>query len=131
MRYTLSLQIITRNFHYTGWINYMTRPRLRDLGITIGQLPIGKYNAITDVPGVMVGHSTVIYDASRVARTGVTIVMPRTDPASENNCFAGCHSFNGNGEMTGLAWLEESGMLVSAVGITNTHQVGLVRDTLV
>jgi D-aminopeptidase len=107
------------------------RPRLRDLGITIGDLPVGKYNAITDVPGVSVGHTTVIYDEPRISRTGVTIIHPREDAAWDNNCFAGYHSFNGNGEMTGIAWMEESGMLISSIGITNTHQVGLVRDTLV
>lgn len=107
------------------------RARLRDLGISIGQLPTGTYNAITDVPGVSVGHSTLIYDEPRVARTGVTIIHPRPEPTWSNNCFAGWHTLNGNGEMTGIAWLEESGMLVSSIGITNTHQVGLVRDALV
>ncbi len=107
------------------------RARLRDLGITIGQLPTGTHNAITDVAGVSVEHTTLIYDEPRVARTGVTIIHPRAEPTWDNNCFAGYHSFNGNGEMTGIAWLEESGMLVSSIGITNTHQVGLVRDTLV
>ncbi|MFN8375676.1 MAG: P1 family peptidase, partial [Anaerolineae bacterium] len=107
------------------------RARLRDLGISIGQLPTGKYNAITDVPGVTVGHSTVIYDEPRVSRTGVTIIHPRPEPVWRNNCFAGFHSFNGNGEMTGIAWMEESGTLISSIGLTNTHQVGLVRDTLV
>jgi D-aminopeptidase len=109
----------------------MGRARLRDLGIIIGDLPSGTYNAITDVPGVSVGHCTLIHDAPRVARTGVTMIVPREEPVWRNNCFAGFHSFNGNGEMTGLAWLEESGMLVSAIGITNTHQVGIVRDALV
>jgi D-aminopeptidase len=109
----------------------MMRARLRDLGVTIGDLPTGTYNAITDVPGVTVGHTTLIYDEPRVARTGVTIIHPRAEATWDNNCFAGYHSFNGNGEMTGIAWLEESGMLISSIGITNTHQVGFVRDTLV
>jgi D-aminopeptidase len=109
----------------------LVHARLRDLGITIGDLPTGPHNTITDVPGVTVGHSTIIHDEPRVARTGVTVVIPRTEPTWHNNCFAAYHVFNGNGEMTGLAWLEESGMLVSTIGITNTHQVGLVRDTLV
>jgi D-aminopeptidase len=108
----------------------MARARLRDLGITIGQMPTGTYNAITDVPGVKVGHHTLIYDEPRVARTGVTMVIPR-DKVWENNAFAGHFSFNGNGEMTGLPWLDESGLLASPIGITNTHQVGLVRDSLV
>ena len=84
------------------------RPRLRDLGITIGDLPIGPENAITDVPGVEVGHSTII-----------------------EGDFAAWYNFSGNGEMTGLPWIEESGLLGSPIGLTNTHQVGLVRDHLV
>jgi D-aminopeptidase len=109
----------------------MTRRRLRDLGIEIGELPTGPNNAITDVPGVMVGHSTIIEDSPRVIRTGVTMVVPRAGEIWNNAVFAGHHALNGNGEMTGLVWLEESGMLGSAVGITNTHQVGIVRDALV
>lgn len=106
------------------------RKRLRELGIVIGEFATGPHNAITDVPGVRVGHSTVVYDAPRVARTGVTMVIPRED-IWHDAAFAGYHSFNGNGEVTGLHWLEESGMLGSYIGLTNTHQVGLVRDTLV
>ncbi|HUU62250.1 MAG TPA: P1 family peptidase [Acidimicrobiia bacterium] len=109
----------------------MTRPRLRHLGITIGTLPPGPHNAITDVPGVWVGHTTVIRDEPRVARTGVTMVVPRENRVWDDYCFAGHFSFNGNGELTGLPWLDESGMLGSPVAITNTHQVGLVRDALV
>ncbi|MEZ4656223.1 MAG: P1 family peptidase [Caldilineaceae bacterium] len=109
----------------------MTRARLRDLNITIGELPTGPHNAITDVPGVLVGHYTLIQDAPRVARTGITMIAPRHNQIWENYAFAAYHSFNGNGEMTGLPWLDESGMLGSAIGITNTHQVGIVRDALV
>ncbi len=109
----------------------MTRARLRDLGIAIGDLPTGPHNAITDVPGVLVGHATLNYDSPRVARTGVTMIVPRDGDIWMNKAFAGFHSFNGNGEMTGLPWLEESGMLGSPIGITNTHQVGIVRDALV
>jgi D-aminopeptidase len=108
----------------------MARARLRDLGITIGRLPIGPLNAITDVPGVLVGHTTVITDQPRVARTGVTVVMPRPN-VWENNVFAGYTSFNGNGEMTGSHWLDECGTIDAAIGITNTHAVGVVRDALV
>ncbi len=108
----------------------MTRARLRDLGITIGALPTGADNAITDVPGVWVGHSTLIYDEPRVARTGVTVVIPREGQVRQDYAFAGYHSFNGCGEMTGLPWIEESGLLTSAIGITNTNQVGLVRDAM-
>ena len=105
--------------------------RLRDLGITIGQFPTGEFNAITDIPGVTVGHCTVIHDKPRIARTGVTMVLPRGGDIWHNYAFAGYHSFNGNGEMTGIPWLKESGMLGSPIGLTNTHQVGIVRDALV
>ena len=108
----------------------MTHTRLRDLGITIGTMPPGPHNAITDVPGVWVGHSTLIYDEPRIARTGVTMIVPREEAIREDYAFAGFHSFSGCGEMTGLLWLEESGTLSSPVALTNTHQVGLVRDAL-
>ena len=106
------------------------QPRLRDLGIMIGEYPPGPQNAITDVPGVLVGHCTVIHDTPRIARTGVTVVVPRED-IWHDAAFAGYYSFNGNGEVTGLLWVEESGMLGSVIGLTNTYQVGMVRDTLV
>lgn len=105
--------------------------RLRDLGFTIGTAPTGSLNAITDVAGVSVGHATVIRDEPRLARTGVTIVSPRPRGEWTDLCYGGLYSFNGNGEMTGSHWLEESGLLSGPIGITNTHQVGLVRDTLV
>ena len=108
----------------------MTRTRLRDLGITLGRWPTGRYNAITDVPDVWVGHATLIYDEPRVARTGVTVVVPRQGDIWLDHAPAAYHSFNGCGEMTGLAWIEESGALHSTIGITNTHQCGLVRDEL-
>src|SRR5215212_4458206 len=109
----------------------MNRARLRDLGITIGALPTGPYNAITDVPGVLVGHATLKHDQPRVARTGVTMIVPRAGQIWEDRVFGGFFSFNGNGEMTGLPWLEESGMIDAAIGITNTHAVGVVRDAIV
>ena len=109
----------------------MGRARLRDLGISIGRLPPGPLNAITDVSGVLVGHCTLVWDAPRIARTGVTMVVPRSGAIWEDRTFAGHHSFNGNGEMTGLLWLEESGMLDGPIGITNTHAVGVVRDAIV
>lgn len=104
--------------------------RLRDLSAGIGRLPAGLSNAITDVPGVLVGHATVVQDEPHVIRSGVTMVVPRDGGIWTDYAYAGSHVFNGNGEMTGLAWVEESGMLGSPVGITNTHQVGLVRDFL-
>lgn len=108
----------------------MTRHRLRDLGITIGNYPTGTYNAITDVPDLRVGHATVIHDTPTVARTGVTVLLPRAGDSWRDHCFAGFHSFNGNGEMTGMHWLEESGLLTTPIAITNTHQVGTVHSAL-
>ena len=105
--------------------------RARDLGVIIGELPPGPNNAITDVPGVHVGHATIVRDEPTVVRTGVTMVVPRAGEIWTNYAFAAWHNFSGNGEMTGLPWIEESGLLGSPIGITNTHQVGLVRDTLV
>jgi D-aminopeptidase len=104
-------------------------PRARDLGISIGTLPPGEKNAITDVPEVRVGHTTLIEGSD--VRTGVTIVLPHEGDAWEEPVFAGAHRLNGNGELTGLEWIRESGMLHSPIGLTNTHSVGVVRDALV
>ena len=90
----------------------------------------GPENAITDVPGVLVGHSTLIRDKPEVVRTGITMVVPRADVWTDY-VYAGSHVLNGDGEMTGLIWVAESGMLGSPIGITSTSQVGLVRDFLV
>jgi D-aminopeptidase len=111
--------------------------RARDLGITIGQGRPGPHNAITDVPGVGVGHTTLIDgDGPLVVgqgpvRTGVTVVVPRVAERSGEPVFAGCHRLNGNGEMTGLEWVRESGLLATPIAITNTHSVGVVRDAMV
>lgn len=107
-----------------------SRPRLRDLGFVIGTLETGPNNAITDVPGVLVGHATLVRDYPEVVRTGITMILPRAEVWTDY-VHAGSHVLNGNGEMTGLIWVEESGMLGSPVGITSTSQVGLVRDFLV
>jgi len=107
----------------------MARARLRDLGLSTGSLPTGPLNAITDVAGVEVGHSTLIRDEPAVVRTGVTMIWPARDIFT-NYCFAGFHSFNGNGEMTGTIWLEEQGLLAAPIGITCTHCVGVVRDAI-
>jgi len=109
----------------------MPHTRLRHLGITIGRLPTGPLNAITDIAGVRVGHTTLIADEPRVARTGVTVIVPRDGDIYTDQCSAGYYSFNGNGEMTGIHWVEESGQLGTPIAITNTHQVGVVRDALV
>jgi D-aminopeptidase len=97
--------------------------RARDLGITIGEGDPGGRNAITDVEGVLVGHSTLI--EGDAVRTGVTVVVPPETPL-----FAGCHRLNGNGELTGLEWVRESGLLTTPIGITNTFSVGVVRDAI-
>jgi D-aminopeptidase len=99
-------------------------PRARDLGIEIGRLPTGPVNGITDVPGLIVGHTTLIEGED--VRTGVTVVVPPMTPL-----FAGSHTINGNGELTGLEWIRDSGMLTTPIGLTNTHSVGVVRDALV
>lgn len=103
--------------------------RARDLGIAIGTGTPGEHNAITDVPGVMVGHCTLVEGED--VRTGVTVVLPYEGRIGRDAVFAGCHRLNGNGEMTGLEWVRESGMLMSPIGLTNTHSVGAVRDALV
>lgn len=103
--------------------------RLRDLGITIGHLPAGPLNTITDVPGVLVGHSTIIADAPRVARTGVTLIMPHAGIWREH-VFAGGYTLNGFGEMTGVHWVHEAGLLASPIAITNSYAVGTVSDAL-
>ncbi len=105
--------------------------RLRDLGVAIGALPPGEFNAITDVEGVWVGHTTVVRDEPTVVRTGVTVIAPRQNTIWTDYAFCAWHSFNGNGELTGIPWVEESGLLGSVIAITNTHQVGMVRDALV
>jgi D-aminopeptidase len=111
--------------------------RARDLGIVTGTLAVGKLNAITDVPGVSVGHTTLIEGegALRVGRgpvrTGVTVLLPHEGRVWEEPLFAGCHRLNGNGELTGLEWIRESGMLISAIALTNSHSVGVVHDALI
>lgn len=103
--------------------------RARDLGIILGELPPGRLNAITDVEGVRVGHRTLI--RGEAVRTGVTVILPHDgDPGSEP-VFAGTHTLNGNGEMTGLEWIREVGTLISPIGLTNTHSVGIVHHALV
>ncbi|GCE00654.1 P1 family peptidase [Embleya hyalina] len=105
--------------------------RLRDLGIETGILSPGPRNAISDVAGVTVGHTTVIRDDDVIARTGVTVVRPRPGHVRTRPLFAGSATLNGNGEMTGLEWVRESGLLTTDLAITGTHSVGVVRDTLV
>ena len=101
--------------------------RARDLGIPFEGRP-GECNAITDVSGVTVGYATIIEGES--ARTGVTIIHPRGHD-NHDPVFAAWFPFNGNGEMTGAAWVEEGGFLEGPIGLTNTHSVGIVRDTII
>jgi len=96
--------------------------RARELGITVGTGRPGPQNAITDVAGVRVGHATVVRGDD--VRTGVTVVFPSAVDPDTEPVFAGCHRLNGNGELTGLEWVRESGMLTSPVAITNTYSVG-------
>jgi D-aminopeptidase len=103
--------------------------RARDLGITLGELPTGRLNAITDVAGVRVGHATLIRGDD--VRTGVTVVLPHAGDPGIEPVFAGAHTLNGNGEMTGLEWIREVGTLATAIGLTNTHSVGIVHHALV
>ena len=113
------------------------RPRARDLGIRIGRLEPGRHNAITDVPGVRVGHTTLISGDGPLRRgegpirTGVTVILPHDGDVWMEPIFAGSHRLNGNGELTGLEWIRESGRLAGAIGITNTHSVGVVHDALI
>lgn len=106
------------------------RARLRDLGIAIGRLPTGPNNTITDVPGVRVGHATVLRDAPSVARTGVTVVQPWAGTRPEDLLCAGAFAFNGYGEMTGTHWIAESGLLGSPVVLTSSFAVGVFRDAM-
>ena len=111
------------------------KPRARDLGVPFDGTP-GANNAITDVAGVEVGHTTLISGSGKLkvgegpVRTGVTAVLPR-GKNSLDPVFGAWFTLNGNGEMTGTTWLEESGFLDGPVMITNTHSVGVVRDAVI
>src|SRR5436305_9617028 len=110
--------------------------RARDLAIPVGGIP-GKFNAITDVPGVEVGYTTLISGEGKLevgkgpVRTGVTAILPRGREAMNDPVFAGYFSLNGNGEMTGTAWVEERGFLEGPIVLTNTHSVGVARDAVI
>ena len=112
------------------------RPRARDLGVPFDGTP-GPLNAITDVAGVLVGHTTLISGSGKLVlgkgpvRTGVTAVLPRGLDSIQRFSFAGWFAENGNGEMTGTTWVEEGGFLEGPVMITNTHSVGVVRDAVI
>jgi L-aminopeptidase/D-esterase-like protein len=110
--------------------------RARDLGVPFDGTP-GKLNAITDVPGVEVGYTTLISGEGKLevgkgpVRTGVTAIIPRGHDSLNDPVYAGVFSLNGNGEMTGTAWVEESGFLEGPIVITNTHSVGVARDAVI
>jgi D-aminopeptidase len=133
-------------FNMRGWIALTAllllpvglqaqKPRERDLNLPIGGTP-GALDAITDVAGVEVGHTTLISGTGKLVvgtgpvRTGVTVIHPR-GKANSDPVFAAWFTLNGNGEMTGTTWVQESGMLEGPVAITNTHSVGVVRDAII
>jgi D-aminopeptidase len=142
MRNRLRLSLLF--FSFSLWVPFASfaqqdvpkRPRARDLGVPFDGTP-GKFNGISDVPGVLVGHTTLISGEGKLQvgkgpiRTGVTAVLPRGKDSMNDAVFAGWFSQNGNGEMTGTTWVEESGFLEGPVMITNTHSVGVVRDAVV
>ncbi len=120
---------------FSLWTFGQSKPRARDLGVPFDGEP-GPLNAITDVKGVEVGHTTLISGDGTLkvgtgpVRTGVTAILPRGKD-SRDAVFAGWFSLNGNGEMTGTHWVEDSGFLDGPVMITNTHSVGVVRDAVI
>src|SRR5438046_9783847 len=119
----------------TGMVSTQTPERGRDVGVPFEGIP-GPLDAVTDVAGVEVGHRTLVVGSGKLVvgkgpvRTGVTAVFPR-GKASTDPVFAGWFTMNGNGEMTGTTWVEESGFLWGPVLITNTHSVGVVRDAVI
>ncbi len=116
-----------------------TTPRARasDLGIRIGRSERGRLNAITDVAGVGVGHTTVssgdgpLIPGKGPVRTGVTVILPTRDSVWKRKVPAGVFVLNGNGEATGISWVEESGWLETPIALTNTHAVGTVQRALI
>ncbi|HQZ83282.1 MAG TPA: P1 family peptidase [Pyrinomonadaceae bacterium] len=113
-----------------GTVLPQSKPRARDLGVPFEGTP-GAFNAITDVKGVEVGYTTLISgEGDKAIRTGVTAILPQGKDFA-GRLFAGWHALNGNGEMTGTTWVEESGALGSPILITNTHSVGIVRDAVI
>src|ERR1700758_1099581 len=141
MRYRLHISFVLFFLLFTPFVSLAQqeapeKARARALGVPFDGTP-GKFNAITDVPGVQVGHTTLISGEGKLVigkgpvRTGVTAVLPRGKDSMMNPVFAGWWSLNGNGEMTGTTWVEESGFLEGPVMITNTHSVGVVRDAVI
>jgi D-aminopeptidase len=135
MKKPQALVLLLVLFGQSAVVSAQTKPRARDLGIPFEGTP-GALNSITDVKGVEVGHTTLISGDGELkpgvgpVRTGVTAILPRGKP-SYQPVFAGWFSQNGNGEITGAAWLEESGFLDGPMMLTNTHSVGAVRDSVI
>ncbi len=133
--FTLSLRTLLLLLLIGAVAFSQTKPRARDLGVPFDGKP-GPFNAITDVKGVEVGHTTLISGSGKLkvgegpVRTGVTAILPR-GKESNDPVFGGWFTLNGNGEMTGTTWLEDSGFLDGPVMITNTHSVGVVRDAVI
>lgn len=127
---------LSTTFVLSQIVSAQSKPRARDLGVPFEGTP-GTLNAITDVKGVEVGHTTLISGEGKLqvgagpVRTGVTAILPRGKQSSNDPVFGGWFSLNGNGEMTGTTWLEESGFLEGPIMITNTHSVGVVRDAVI
>jgi D-aminopeptidase len=134
-KFRWGLQYTCLIFAIVSFSYAQTRPRARDLGIPFDG-NTGPLNAITDVKGVEVGHTTLISGAGKLqvgagpVRTGVTAVLPR-GKNSLDDVFAGWFTLNGNGEMTGTTWIEDSGFLDGPIMLTNTHSVGVVRDAVI
>lgn len=132
MRSSIALLVATLVFPV---VLQAQKPRERDLKLPIGGTP-GALDAITDVAGVEVGHTTLISGSGKLVvgkgpvRTGVTVIHPR-GKANADPVFAAWFTLNGNGEMTGTTWVQESGLLEGPVAITNTHSVGVVRDAII
>jgi L-aminopeptidase/D-esterase-like protein len=133
--FTLALLAVIASTFDASALSAQRKPRENDLKLPIGGTP-GALDAITDVAGVEVGHSTIISGSGALVvgqgpvRTGVTIVHPR-GKANHDPVFASWFALNGNGEMTGTTWVQESGFLEGPIGITNTHSVGVVRDAII
>ena len=127
--------ILAVSFLTGNALSAQTKPRARDIGVPFDGAP-GPNNAITDVKGVEVGHATLISGEGKLevgkgpVRTGVTAVLPRGKNSSDP-VFSAWFTLNGNGEMTGTTWVEDSGFLDGPVMITNTHSVGVVRDAVI
>lgn len=131
----LRLAVVSLIIAVSTGLNAQTKPRARDLGVPFDG-NTGPFNAITDVKGVEVGHTTLISGQGKLevgkgpVRTGVTAILPR-GRNSNDPVFAAWFTLNGNGEMTGTTWLDDSGFLDGPVMITNTHSVGVVRDAVI